>query len=291
MTPQVGFVGLGIMGKPMARNLHRAGFSVMVWSRSRQPMDELAAEGLRPAESLPALAQRCPVVITMLPDSADVAEVVHGADGLLQHMKPGSLIIDMSTILPETARRLAAAAQERGIAMLDAPVSGGDKGAIAGTLSIMVGGDPVAFERALPFFQAMGKTITHCGPSGSGQIVKACNQIAVALNIAGVAEALALGLAAGIDPDIMIRVLGGGLAQSRVLELRGPTMAQKTFTPGFRVRLHLKDMGIVRSTAATYQLQLPFSDLVYQHFQTLVEQGYGDLDHSALAISLGHTSR
>ncbi|WP_028459655.1 NAD(P)-dependent oxidoreductase [Chloroflexus sp. Y-396-1] len=288
MTPQIGFIGLGIMGKPMARNLHKAGFPVMIWNRSRQPMDELAGEGLKPADSIPTLAQRCTVVITMLPDSADVADVVNGATGLLQYMSPGSLLIDMSTILPETARQLAAAAHERGVTMLDAPVSGGDKGAIAATLSIMVGGDRTAFERALPIFQAMGKTITYCGSSGAGQIVKACNQIAVALNIAGVAEALALGQAAGIDPDIILRVLGGGLAQSKVLELRGPTMAQKTFVPGFRARLHLKDMNIIQATALTYHLQLPFSSLAQKHFQMLVERGYGDLDHSALALTVGH---
>lgn len=287
MIKRVGFIGLGVMGKPMARNLHRAGFTVTVWNRSRAAMDELAGEGLHPAESLAALARNSEAVITMLPDGPDVAAVVHGPDGLLNHMAAGSLLIDMSTIAPETARQLAAAAHARGIAMLDAPVSGGDKGAIAGTLSIMVGGDTEAFERALPLFHAMGKTITHCGPSGAGQVVKACNQIAVAVTIAGVAEALALGTAAGIDPAIVLRVLGGGLAQSRVLELRGPTMARYEFTPGFRVRLHQKDMSIIHATAAAYQLHLPFSELARRHFQQLIEQGYGDLDHSALALTVG----
>ncbi len=286
MIQRVGFVGLGVMGKPMARNLHRAGFAVTVWNRSRASMEELAAEGLIAAESLAALACSSEVVITMLPDGSDVVDVVSGPDGLLNHMAPGSLLIDMSTIAPETAHQLATAARVHDIAMLDAPVSGGDKGAIAGTLSIMVGGEVAAFERALPLFQAMGKTITYCGSSGAGQIVKACNQIAVAVTIAGVAEALALGKAAGIDPEIILRVLGGGLAQSRVLELRGPTMARHEFTPGFRVRLHQKDMGIIRATAAAYALNLPFSELVSRHFQMLIEQGYGDLDHSALVLTI-----
>lgn len=286
MIQRVGFVGLGVMGKPMARNLHRAGFAVTVWNRSRASMEELAAEGLIAAESLAALACSSEVVITMLPDGSDVVDVVSGPDGLLSHMAPGSLLIDMSTIAPETAHQLATAARVHDIAMLDAPVSGGDKGAIAGTLSIMVGGEVAAFARALPLFQAMGKTITYCGSSGAGQIVKACNQIAVAVTIAGVAEALALGKAAGIDPEIILRVLGGGLAQSRVLELRGPTMARHEFTPGFRVRLHQKDMGIIRATAAAYALNLPFSELVSRHFQMLIEQGYGDLDHSALVLTI-----
>ncbi len=284
---RIGFVGLGVMGKPMARNLCRAGFTVTIWNRSQPAIAELAAEGLHPAESLAALAQTSEAVITMLPDTPDVVAVVQGADGLLERMPPGSLLIDMSTIAPEASRHLAAAAGQRGIAMLDAPVSGGDKGAIAGTLSIMVGGDPDAFERALPLLQAMGTTITYCGPSGSGQIVKACNQIAVAINIAGVAEALALGRAAGIDPAIILRVLGGGLAQSRVLELRGPTMARHEFTPGFRARLHLKDLNIARETAADAGLDLPFSRLATTHFQILVERGFGDLDHSALALTIG----
>ncbi len=287
MIQRVGFVGLGVMGKPMARHLHRAGFTVTVWNRSRASMEELAAEGLIAAESLAALAGRSEAVITMLPDGPDVVEVVSGPDGLLGHMASGSLLIDMSTIAPETARQLAMAANARDIAMLDAPVSGGDKGAIAGTLSIMVGGEVAAFERALPLFQAMGKTITYCGSSGAGQIVKACNQIAVAVTIAGVAEALTLGKAAGIEPEIILRVLGGGLAQSRVLELRGPTMARHEFTPGFRVRLHQKDMEIIRATAAAYDLTLPFSELVRHHFQMLIEQGYGDLDHSALVLTIG----
>lgn len=282
MAEPVGFVGLGIMGTPMARNLHKAGFAVTVFNRSQPPMDALAAEGLRPAAGLAELARICPVVITMLPDGPDVAAVLTGPAGLLAHMASGSLLIDMSTIAPETSRQLAATAGERGIALLDAPVSGGDKGAIAATLSIMVGGDGAAFERALPYFQALGKTITHCGPSGAGQIVKACNQVAVALSIAATAEALALGQAAGVEPELILRVLGGGLAQSRVLELRGPSMAQGSFVPGFKARLHLKDLGIIQATAAAAGAYLPFTDLAAAHFAALVEHGYGDEDHSAL---------
>jgi 2-hydroxy-3-oxopropionate reductase len=196
----------------------------------------------------------------------------------------------MSTIAPATARQLAAAAADYGIAMLDALVSGGDKGAVAATLSIMVGGQPEDFERALPIFQALGKTITYCGPSGAGQTVKACNQIAVAITMAAAAEALALGKAAGIDPEIILRVLGGGLAQSRVLDIRGPTMARNEFSPGFRIRLHQKDIEIIHTTAAALGLSLPFSDLVRTHFQRLIESGNGDLDHSALALTVGYSS-
>ncbi|ACL26298.1 NAD(P)-dependent oxidoreductase [Chloroflexus aggregans] len=288
MTQRIGFIGLGVMGKPMARNLHRAGFTVTVWNRSPQPMNELAAEGLIPASSPAELARTSDVVITMLPNGPDVARVAQGADGLFAHMGRGSLFIDMSTIAPETVRQLAAAAADYGIAMLDAPVSGGDKGAATATLSIMVGGQPEDFERALPIFQTLGKTITYCGLIGAGQTVKACNQIAVAITMAAAAEALAFGKAAGIAPEIILRVLGGGLAQSRVLDIRGPTMARNEFRPGFRVRLHQKDMEIIHTTATALGLSLPFSDLVRTHFQRLIDSGNGDLDHSALALTVGY---
>ncbi|MCU0490819.1 MAG: 2-hydroxy-3-oxopropionate reductase [Chloroflexaceae bacterium] len=286
MTTNIGFIGLGIMGKPMARNLRKAGFPLIVYNRSRPAMDELAAEGAALAQSPRKLAARSDVVITMLPDSPDVAAVLRGADGVFAGARPDTLLIDMSTIAPGVARELAAEAASHGLPMLDAPVSGGDKGAIAGTLSIMVGGESAAFERAQPLLSALGKTITHCGASGSGQLVKACNQVAVAVIIGAVAEALELGQRAGVDPEIVLRVLGGGLAQNRVLELRGPNMARGVFEPGFKARLHQKDLNIVLDTAASSGAALPFTRLASQGFAALIANGQGDLDHSALLTVL-----
>jgi 2-hydroxy-3-oxopropionate reductase len=198
----------------------------------------------------------------------------------------GLLVIDMSTISPVTTRHIADQLREHDVHMLDAPVSGGDKGAIAGTLSIMVGGDEADFERATPIFEAMGKTITYCGPTGAGQTVKACNQIMVAVVIEAVAEALVLGSKAGVDPDIILRVLGGGMAQSRMMDVRGPTMAQHIFEPGFKSKLHLKDLGIVINTAREFGVALPVTGVVSQLYTTLVESGHGEEDTSAILTVL-----
>jgi 2-hydroxy-3-oxopropionate reductase len=291
MPERIGFIGLGIMGKPMVRNLLKAGFAVTVTNRSQPAIDELAAEGATAATSPRAVAEQSDIVITMVPDGPDVEAVLLGDDGTLQGAHPGLLVIDMSTISPVTAKHLAAQARERGVRMLDAPVSGGDKGAIAGTLSIMVGGDQADFERAQPIFEALGKTITHCGPHGAGQTVKACNQAVVALVLEAVSEALVLGSKAGVDPAIILQVLGGGMAQTRAMELRGPTMIEHRFEPGFKVKLHRKDLGIVLDTAREYGVALPLTSLVDQMFTTLVEQGHGELDHSSLLTiieSLSH---
>ena len=279
---RIGFIGLGIMGQPMARNLLEAGYPLTVFNRSRAPMDVLAGEGAAVATSPREVAARSDVVITVLPDGPDVAAVTLGADGVLAGARAGLLLIDMSTIAPATTRHLAEEARRAGVAMLDAPVSGGDRGAIAGTLSIMAGGDEAGFARARAIFAAMGQTITYCGPSGSGQIVKACNQIVVALTIQAVAEALVLGERAGVDADVILRVLGGGLAQSRVLELRGVTMAQRRFEPGFKSRLHRKDLDIALRTAREQGVALPATALVEQFFTALLAHGGGELDHSAL---------
>ncbi|MCG8351073.1 MAG: 2-hydroxy-3-oxopropionate reductase [Chloroflexales bacterium] len=282
MTERIGFIGLGIMGKPMAHNLLKAGFALTVFNRSQPAIDELIAAGASAATSPQDLAARSDIVITMLPDTPDVTEVISGAEGVLAGAHKGTLLIDMSTIEPDATRQLAATARQHGVALLDAPVSGGDKGAIAGTLSIMVGGEPADFERALPLLQAMGKTITRCGPVGAGQTVKACNQVAVALSIAAGAEALSLGAKAGVQPEIILKVLSGGLAQSRVMDLRGPTMIQHCFEPGFKAKLHHKDLGIVMQTARKYGAVLPFAALADQLFSSLVANGKGDFDHSAL---------
>ena len=284
MAERVGFIGLGIMGRPMARNLVKAGFELVVHNRSRAAVDELTAESaaVRAAGSPAEVAAAASIVITMLPDSPEVRDVVFGANGLREAMGAGQLLIDMSTIAPATAVEVHDALVARGAAALDAPVSGGDKGAIAGTLSIMVGGGAADVERARPVFAALGKTIVHVGGPGAGQTVKACNQIVVALNYAAVSEALVLGIKAGVDPAKIVEVLSGGLAASRVLELRGPTMLRHEFAPGFRVNLHRKDLGIALATGKEHGVPLAATALVAQLYEALAAAGGGDLDHSAL---------
>jgi 2-hydroxy-3-oxopropionate reductase len=286
MSTTIGFIGLGIMGKPMAHNLLKAGYPLVVFNRSRQPMDELAQSGARAAESPKDVATQSDVVITMLPDSPQVEEVISGPGGVLEGVHEGLIVIDMSTISPIVTRQLAARLKERGAAMLDAPVSGGDKGAIAGTLSIMVGGDEAIFSQCLPIFQALGKTIVHVGENGAGQVVKACNQIVVALTIEAVSEALVLGAKAGVNPAKIIQVLSGGLAANRVMELRGEGMLSHNFKPGFRIRLHQKDLGIALAAGRAYEVPLPVTTLVDQMLTALVVEGRGDLDHSALLTHL-----
>lgn len=284
MAERIGFIGLGIMGKPMARNLAQAGYELVVHSRTRASVEEMTAEGpaFAAAASAREVAERTKTVITMLPDSPDVRDVVFSENGLLDAMGDGHLLIDMSTIAPATSVEVAAALAQRGARALDAPVSGGDKGAIAGTLSIMVGGAQEDYERALPLFEAMGKTIVLVGGPGAGQTVKACNQIVVAIHFAAVSEALVLGAKAGVDPEKVIHVLSGGLAASRVMEMRGPTMMQHDFQPGFRVNLHRKDLGIALASGKEYGVSLPTTAVVSQLFESLAATGGGDLDHSAL---------
>jgi 2-hydroxy-3-oxopropionate reductase len=279
---KIGFIGLGIMGKPMVRNLLKTGYSPIVYNRSQDSIDEMTAEGATAANSAKEVAEKSDVVITMLPDTPDVEAVVLGENGVLAGARKELLLIDMSSISPVVTREIASEAEKKGVKMLDAPVSGGDKGAIAGTLSIMVGGEAEDFTRARPIFEAMGKTIVHCGPVGSGQIVKACNQIVVALVIEAVSEALVLGSKAGVKAEIILQVLSGGLAQTRVMDLRGPTMIEHNFAPGFKARLHRKDLNIILQTAREYGVALPVSEIVEQMFTNLVEHGKGDLDHSAL---------
>jgi 2-hydroxy-3-oxopropionate reductase len=280
----IGFIGLGIMGKPMARNLANAGYNLVIYNRSQDDTDLLASEGeaFQPASSPRDVAQRSQTIITMLPDSPEVREVVFGSDGILPAISEGHLLIDMSTIAPSTTVEVNDAVRERGGRALDAPVSGGDKGAIAGTLSIMVGGEEDDFQRAMPLFEAMGKTIVRVGGPGAGQIVKACNQIVVAINYAAVSEALVLGAKAGVDPAKIVQVLSGGLASSRVLEMKGPGMVDHQFQPGFRSDLHRKDLGIALTTARETAVPVPVTAVVGQLFEALAAAGGGDLDHSAL---------
>jgi 2-hydroxy-3-oxopropionate reductase len=284
MAERIGLIGLGIMGKPMARNLVKAGFELVVHNRSQGAVDELLAESpssVTAASSPREVAEQVQVVITMLPDSPDVRSVVFGENGLLETMGDGSLLIDMSTIAPATAIEVNDALRERGASAVDAPVSGGEPGVIAGTLSIMAGGSEADFARARPIFEAVGKTIVHVGDAGAGQVVKACNQIVVAINYAAVSEALVLGSKAGVDPALIVQVLNGGLAASRVMEMRGPNMIAHNFQPGFRINLHRKDLGIATSSGKEYGVPLPVTGLVSQMFEALGAMGRGDMDHSA----------
>lgn len=283
----VGFIGLGLMGRPMASNLVDAGTTVVAHSRSQRPVDELVAAGARRGESPRDVAEQAEVTILMLPDDEVVGEVVEGPDGVLAGAGPGHLLIDMSTVSPALERRLASLAAEKGIEMLDAPVSGGDVGARDGSLSIMVGGTDEALERARPVLEILGKTIVHVGASGSGQVVKACNQIVVALTIEALSEALVLGAkAGGIPPERILEVLSGGLAASRVIELRGPNMLSRGFEPGFTLDLHHKDLGIALETARASGVSLPATALVDQMMTSLRQLGHGDKDHSVLLTHL-----
>jgi 2-hydroxy-3-oxopropionate reductase len=284
--PRIGFVGLGIMGKPMVRNLMKAGYEVTVHNRSRAAVDELVADGARAGGSPREVAAATDVFISMVPDSPDVEAVYAGPDGAFEALRPGWLAIDMSSISPIVARKMAERATAGGAVLLDAPVSGGDKGAIAGTLSIMVGGDAAAFERALPILQAMGKTIVHVGAAGAGQVVKVANQVVVALVIQAVSEGLVLGAKAGVDPARIVEVLQGGLASTRVLEMRQANMLGGHFEPGFRVRLHLKDLANALALARETGVVLPATALVEQQMEALKVAGRADLDHSSLITIL-----
>ncbi|HYZ17308.1 MAG TPA: 2-hydroxy-3-oxopropionate reductase [Candidatus Acidoferrum sp.] len=281
--PTIGFIGLGIMGKPMAKNLVNAGFPLVVLNLVQGPVDELVALGATAGTSPRDVAARSEIVITMLPDSPDVESVALGADGIAQGMRQGSLWIDMSSIAPATTRKVAAALAERGVTSLDAPVSGGERGAIDATLSIMVGGSEKDFERARPIFAALGKNIVRIGETGAGQVCKACNQIVVGVTIEAVAEAFALARASGVDPAAVRSALLGGFAQSKILELHGQRMIDHNFTPGFKSKLHRKDMGIATSSAEERGIELPAAELVRERFDELLARGEGELDHSALA--------
>jgi 2-hydroxy-3-oxopropionate reductase len=281
-TPNVGFIGLGIMGKPMARNLLKAGYALVVHNRSRAVVDELGKEGAQVAASAQEVASRSEVVITMLPDSPDVELVCAGDGGVFAGMKPGRLLIDMSSISPVVARKLATTAKTLGCDMLDAPVSGGQAGAIGATLSIMIGGATSAVDRAMPIFLALGKNIVHVGDAGAGQVTKAANQMVVGTTIAIVGEALVLAAKAGVDPAKVRQALLGGFAQSKILEAHGQKMLDRNFTPGFRIRLHEKDMKIALATGSEYGVPLMVTGVVGQMMTAMKGMGNGDLDHSGL---------
>jgi 2-hydroxy-3-oxopropionate reductase len=282
----IGFIGLGIMGKPMARNLLAAGFELTVHSRSSGPVDELVAEGAKRAASPREVAAASTVTITMLPDTRDVEEVLAGADGVVEGAASGTLVIDMSSIDPDASRSIATTLAERGVGVLDAPVSGGERGAIDGTLSIMVGGDEGAFERAASIFEVLGANIVHVGPSGAGQVAKACNQLVVASTIEAVAEALLLAERSGVDPAKVREALLGGFAGSKILEVHGQRMLDRAFDPGFRIRLHRKDARIVEDAAAATASPIPAFAVVAGQLQRALEAGDGERDHSGLFSEL-----
>jgi 2-hydroxy-3-oxopropionate reductase len=279
---RVGFIGLGIMGRPMALNLLRAGYPLVVHNRTREKESELVKAGAEAADSPRRVASACEVLITMLPDSPDVEAVYFGEDGVLVSAREDQLLIDMSSIAPSVARAVAAAAAEVGADALDAPVSGGDVGARDGTLSIMVGGSEAGFNRARPLFDVLGKTVVHMGEAGAGQTAKACNQILVAVTIEAVSEALVLASKAGVDPDRLIDVLSGGLAGNRVMEVRRRNFLEHDFTPGFKLELHHKDLGIALRTARELGVYVPTTAIVDQMLAALRAAGDGGLDHSAL---------
>lgn len=280
---RIGFIGLGIMGKPMTRNLLKAGYSLVVYNRSRPAMEELSADGAALADSPKAVTEQVEVVISCVSDSPDVEEVALGHNGIIEGAKPGLTFIDMSTIAPATARKVYTALKEKGIDALDAPVSGGDIGAQQGILSIMVGGDEAVFKRSLPILQAMGKNIVYIGEAGAGQVTKACNQIVVALTVQAVAEALTLAKKAGVDVAKVREALMGGFAQSRVLDVHGKRILEGNFQPGFKLNLHRKDMNIVLQTGRELGIPLFGSAQVTSMMDALLAQDKGELDNAAIA--------
>ncbi len=282
MIKRVGYIGLGLMGKPIALNLLQAGFELTVHNRSRPAVDELVEHGAQAADSPSEVAEDTEVVITNLPDSPDVEQVVLGASGVIEGAAEGSLFIDNSTIKPATARVISERLAEKGVAALDAPVSGGGVGAKAGTLAIMVGGPKSAFERALPVFEAMGKTITHVGESGAGQVAKACNQVMVAAQMVAMGELLMLAQKAGVRPSKVIEAIQGGAAQCWTLDVKPPRLFAGERGPGFKAYMMHKDLGIVLDTARDYGMPLPSTSVSMQLFEAMLQLGMRELDNSAV---------
>jgi len=285
MGSKIGFIGLGIMGKPMSKNLIKAGHELTAYDVVDTPVRELEKVGAKVARSSKEVAQKSDLVITMLPDSPEVEKAALGPEGIFEGIKEGSTFIDMSTISPVTSKRLAEVAKARDIRILDAPVSGGEKGAIEGALTIMVGGEKDVFDECLPIFQAMGKSIVYCGGVGSGQVVKACNQILVAGVLETASEALVLGTRAGVDPETVLKVIAGGYAM-RVLDARGPLILKGDFRPGFKTSLHYKDLGIALAAGSEYGVPLPVTSLIHEMMGSMKASGRGEYDHSGIITVL-----
>ena len=286
MAQTLGFIGLGIMGRPMAKNLLKAGYPLVVHSRSKGPVEDLTTAGARAATSPKAVAEQVDVLITMLPNSPDVELVALGRQGIVEGARSGLLYIDMSTISPIASQKIGKELAARGVRMLDAPVSGGERGAIDGALSIMVGGERATFDVALPIFQAVGKTITHLGPLGAGGFTKLANQIIVAVNLTALGEALTLAKKAGLNRELTLKALGGGLAGSRCLDQKTPNYLSNTYQPGFKVDLHFKDLGLIMESGRALGVPLPTTALVQELFAALRTRGRGGLDHSAVITLL-----
>ncbi|MEU3516263.1 2-hydroxy-3-oxopropionate reductase [Streptomyces sp. NPDC006654] len=289
-VPKIAWIGLGIMGSPMSENLLKAGYDVTGFTLEQDKLDRLAAAGGTAAASIADAVRDADVVITMVPASPQVEAVAYGPDGILANARPGTLLIDMSSITPETSVALAKAAADKGLRVLDAPVSGGEAGAVEAVLSIMVGGEQADFDRAKPVFEALGRTVVLCGPHGSGQTVKAANQLIVAVNIQACAEAVVFLEKSGVDLAAALDVLGGGLAGSTVLARKRDNFLNRDFEPGFRIDLHHKDMGIVTDAARRVGAALPVGAVVAQLVASLRAQGDGGLDHSALLRSVERLS-
>ena len=283
MKKKIGFIGLGIMGKPMAKNLLKAGFSIVAYDLNKNAIDDVVKAGALAASSSKEAAGKADVIITMLPDSPDVKEVILGKNGVLEGIKPGAIVIDMSSINPLVSQEIEKELRKKNVEMLDAPVSGGETGAIQGTLAIMVGGEEKVFKDCVDIFNAVGKNIVRVGGIGAGGFVKLVNQIIVAANIAAVGEAFTLGAKAGLDPQVIHQAIRGGLAGSSVLETKAPMIFGRNFKPGFKIRLHHKDLQNALSTAKDLGVPLPLSSFIQQVFLSLMTEGRGEEDHSALA--------
>lgn len=282
MAEQIGFVGLGIMGKPMARNLMKAGYALTVYDIMGEPMEELATEGATAASSAGEVAATTDKIITMLPDSADSEKAILGPDGVLEGARPGAIVIDMSSIAPSMSQKIALQCAQKSVEFLDAPVSGGEPGAINATLAIMVGGKQQVFDQCQDLLNTVGGNVVLTGDVGAGNITKLANQIIVAANIEALSEALVLAQKAGVDPERVFNAIRGGLAGSAVMEAKGPMMLDRNFRAGFRIRLHQKDLRNVLQTAQELNVPLPVTALVQQMLGSLINDGEQDADHSAI---------
>jgi 2-hydroxy-3-oxopropionate reductase len=282
MKQKIGFIGLGIMGRHMCAHLLEAGYEVAVYDIYPKAVEEMAKLGGVPCASCKDVSAASDVIISMVPDSPDVEKVALGENGIIESARQGLIYIDMSTIAPAMAVKVAEELGKKGVRCMDAPVSGGETGAKNAALSIMVGGPEDLYHEVLPILEIMGQTVTLCGPNGAGQTVKACNQIQVAMNFIGMAEAFVLGAKAGVDPAIILKVLSGGYAQTRVMDVRGPRLIKGDFVPGFKSKFHYKDLNIVMETAKQLNVPLPATAVAHELFTALMASGRGDLDHSAV---------
>jgi 2-hydroxy-3-oxopropionate reductase len=288
MSGKIGFIGLGIMGKPMSRNLLKAGHELVAYDVVPAGVDELVAAGAARGSSAKDVADRSDIVITMVPDGPQVEEAILGPNGVLDGARGGSIVVDMSSISPLVSQKVGAACEQRGVEFLDAPVSGGEPKAVDGTLAIMVGGKPEIFEKVKPVLEKMGSSVTLTGPVGAGNVTKLANQIMVACNIAAMGEALVLATRAGLDPEVVFNAVKGGLAGSTVLNAKAPMVIARNFNPGFRIRLHQKDLRNALLAAEAMKVSLPFTSLVQQMLMALINEGKGDLDHAGIVTFIEH---